>query len=111
MLDAFEFLRSCLLRVRERQRGGYPLSSSNELGLKQDDDSSAVHARDFLSLCRSLREEKRGVAYIFASLPAAITGPVGWPVGDPPGGSSETASVASSVTRPTRSEGMSSLIG
>jgi hypothetical protein len=49
--------------------------------------------------------------YIFVSLPAAITGPVGMPVGDPPGGSNETASVASGVTRPARSKGTSSVIG
>src|SRR5262249_2559173 len=51
------------------------------------------------------------LTYRFVSLPAAITGPVGRPVGDPPGGSSETASVASGVTRLRRSEGISSLIG
>jgi hypothetical protein len=49
--------------------------------------------------------------YRLINLPAAMTGPVGWPVGEPPGGSSETASVASGVTRPARSAGISSLIG
>src|SRR3569623_1020323 len=34
----------------------------------------------------------------FVIFPLAITGPVGCPVGEPPGGSSETASVASAVT-------------
>src|SRR5712671_5597655 len=33
-------------------------------------------------------------AYRFASLPAAITGPVGRPVGEPPGGSGETGELA-----------------
>ena len=36
-----------------------------------------------------------GPAHKLVSLPRAMTGPVGWPVGEPPGGSSETASVAS----------------
>ena len=45
------------------------------------------------------------------SLPLAMTGPVGWPVGEPPGGSSDTASVASGVTRPASSGGMVSRIG
>src|SRR5690349_8741945 len=35
----------------------------------------------------------------FVSLPLAITGPVGRPVGEPPGGSSDTASVASAAIR------------
>jgi len=34
-----------------------------------------------------------------------MIGPVGAPVGDPPGGSSETASVASEVRRPASSGG------
>ena len=55
--------------------------------------------------------DHKGGPYRFVSLPAAITGPVGRPVGEPPGGSSETASVASGVSRPARSEGISSLIG
>ena len=36
-------------------------------------------------------------AYKLVSLPLAMTGPVGCPVGEPPGGSSDTASVASGV--------------
>src|SRR5579864_2783629 len=41
----------------------------------------------------------------FVSLPLAITGPVGSPVGEPPGGSNDTASVACGVTRPIMSAG------
>ena len=37
----------------------------------------------------------RGGAHRFVSLPLPMTGPVGWPVGEPPGGSSETARMAS----------------
>ena len=37
----------------------------------------------------------RGGAHRFVSLPLPITGPVGCPVGEPPGGSSETARMAS----------------
>ena len=73
----------------------------------------------FSALCTLLRMRvrvERGLAngpatYRFVSLPVAITGPVGRPVGEPPGGSSETASVASGVTRPARLEGMLSRIG
>src|SRR6266516_6151998 len=49
-------------------------------------------------------------AYRRVSLPLAITGPVGCPVGDPPGGSSEIASAASGVRRPARSGGIVSRI-
>src|SRR5262249_19158807 len=37
----------------------------------------------------------RDGTHIFVSLPLPMTGPVGWPVGEPPGGSSETARPAS----------------
>src|SRR6516162_11591492 len=37
----------------------------------------------------------RGGTHMFVSLPLPMTGPVGWPVGEPPGGSSETARSAS----------------
>ena len=50
-------------------------------------------------------------AYKLVSLPLAMTGPVGCPVGDPPGGSSDTASAASGVRRPARSGGMVRRIG
>ena len=41
----------------------------------------------------------------FVSLPLAMTGPVGRPVGEPPGGSSDTASVASAAMRCINSAG------
>ena len=41
----------------------------------------------------------------FVSFPFAITGPVGSPVGEPPGGSIETANVASADTRRIRFAG------
>src|SRR5262249_572324 len=45
-------------------------------------------------------------AYKLVSLPLAMTGPVGCPVGDPPGGSSDTAGEASGGRRPAGSGGM-----
>src|SRR5262249_47383142 len=50
-------------------------------------------------------------AYKRVSLPLSMTGPGGGPVGDPRGGSSDTASVASGVRRPARSGGMVRRIG
>ena len=53
-------------------------------------------------LATSDTEDERAAdaaAHKLVSLPWAITGPVGWPVGEPPGGSSDTASVASGVRR------------
>src|SRR5262249_50852215 len=50
-------------------------------------------------------------AHKLVSLPLAMTGPVGCPVADPPGGSSDTASAASGTRRPTRSGGMVRRIG
>ena len=50
-------------------------------------------------------------AHKLVSLPLAMTGPVGSPVGDPPGGSSDTASAASGVRWPARSGGMVRRIG
>jgi len=40
-------------------------------------------------------KQRRRPDYKLASLPLAITGPVGWPVGEPPTGSIEIASVES----------------
>src|SRR5262249_34479968 len=50
-------------------------------------------------------------AYMLVSLPLAMTGPLGCPVGDPPGGSSDTASPASGARRPARSGGIGRRIG
>src|SRR5215469_10330242 len=41
----------------------------------------------------------------FSSLPEAITGPVGWSVGEPPAGSSETASIELRVASDERAAG------
>ena len=66
-------------------------------------------AQDHLSYGNAERQD--APAHRAVSLPLAITGPVGCPVGEPPGGSSETASVVSGVIWPTRSGGITSLIG
>src|SRR5579862_6449798 len=48
----------------------------------------------------------QGGGHRLVSLPAPITGPVGWPVGEPPGGSSDTASVALLTVCETNSGGI-----
>src|SRR5262249_53012774 len=63
----------------------------------------AIRARWRYAQCtRRMQTLSNFRIYRFISLPAAITGPVGWPVGEPPGGSSDTANVASGVSRPAR---------
>src|SRR5262245_39778522 len=56
-----------------------------------------------------LRMQEQG--HRFVSLPVPITGPVGRPVVDPPGGSSETANTASLLARPASSPDSVSVIG
>src|SRR5262249_20332902 len=81
-------------------------------------DGSPGHKRVYARLRRAMPGNDGGWlrlngpwTYNLVSLPLAMTGPVGCPVGDPPGGSSDTASAASAVRRPARSGGMVRRIG
>jgi len=53
----------------------------------------------------------RGGTHMFVSLPLPIIGPVGWPLGEPPGGSSETARPASRPACSAKVAGMTIWVG